>query len=300
MRSRNLGFSEKALSDVLEVVNDSEKADLIPQEVADGFKIAKHEVLQRKTGCMTTFRRFLVSMDVWRNAKHPGKVDLEGFTFAYSCIKCQMSTDFARELVSSAENYALECVHPPGNTIAQRRLTALPDLSEIRTFFEDSLKASVPSAPLKIDATQDKLEANETQLDQFEPEEELTLFESAIEEAPIFAWEFVKMVEAFFIDLNDADIEFTNKPDMRVRKLFPDTGRGFRNCIRFEWQPLKKRFLMYSRLPICKIESFGLSVDRVRKSDILPNVIFLSEHTLQKKMDSVREAMSQAFSTFDI
>lgn len=300
MQSRNLGFSKKALSNVLEVVIDGENAELIPQEVADGFKIAKHGVLQRETGCMTTFQRFVVSMDVWRNAKYPGKVDLDDFMFAYARIKGQMSTEFARGLVSSAESYALERVHPPGNTIANRRLTELPDLSKISTFFEESLMATEPSTPLKFETNQDKLETNKTRLDEIEPEEELTLFEAAIEEAPVFAWEFIKMVQAYFIDLNNADIEFTNKPDMRVRKLFPHTRRGFRNCVRFEWQTSKKRFLMYSQLPDYKIESFGLSLDRVCQSDVLPNVTFLYEHTLQEKMHSVREAMSQAFFTFDI
>ena len=128
----------------------------------------------------------------------------------------------------------------------------------------------------------------------------MTRFEASIEGAPIFAQEFVENIQAHFVDVEDADIEFTNTPDMRVRKLFPHTGLGFRNCMRFEWQPRKKRFLMYSRLSDHNLKSFGLSLDRIRTSGKLPNVTFLYEPLLRESKSSVFEAVSKAHYAFEL
>ena len=128
----------------------------------------------------------------------------------------------------------------------------------------------------------------------------MTRFEISIEDAPTFSQKFVEKVQAHFIDVKDADIKFTNTPDMRVRKLFPQTGLGFRNSMRFEWQPQKERFVMYTQLSDYKLKSFGLSLDRTGQSGILPNATFLHEQTLREDMNSVFEAISHAFFIFEL
>jgi hypothetical protein len=300
-QARNLGFSKKALSDIEESISNGGGAELkIPEEVIDGFQVARRRVLQRKTGCMTTFQRFLVSVDVWQNAKDPGVPDLSDFEFVYSRIEDDMPTERVRELVSSAENHALERAHPPGNTISRRRPTPLPDLSDIAVFFEAALSATFSTETYDLQPVQDTTHSNETPPESVEPEEDMTRFEASIEEAPIFSQKFVENIQAHFADVEDADIEFTNTPDMRVRKLLPHTGLGFRNCMRFEWQPTKKRFLMYSRLSNHDLKSFGLSLDRTRTSDKLPNVTFLYEQLLRESESSLFEAVSKAHSAFEL
>ena len=97
----------------------------------------------------------------------------------------------------------------------------------------------------------------------------MTRFEISIEDAPTFSQKFVEKVQVHFIDVKDADIEFTNTPDMRVRKLFPQTGLGFRNSMRFEWQPQKERFIMYTQLSDYKLKSFGLSLDQAKLTKVM-------------------------------
>lgn len=301
MQAKNLGFSKKALANILSVATDRQMTDLqIPQEISDGFINANNSILQRETGCMTTFQRFLVAIEVWRNAKNPGTApELNDFDFTYCRIEGDIQTKQARDIVSSAEDYVLDSVHPRGNSIPNRRQTALPDLLEIQTYFEEALLRTASTKVVKIESHQDTSSANQGPTEEIEPEQIITRFEASIEDAPDFAQQFVKKINAHFIDIEEADIEFTNTPDMRVRKLFPHSGRGFRNCIRFVWQPSKKRFLMHSQLSEEKLKLFGLTLDRTLDANVLPNVTFLDEEKVCELGDSIFEAISHTFSIFE-
>ena len=300
MQARNLGFSKKALSTVLEAVTTGEYADLkIPEEVRKGFLVSNYHMLQRETGCMTTFQRFLVAMEVWHGAKQPGgPPNLNDFDFVYSRIEGDISTVKAREIVTSAENYTLERVHPPGNTIANRNLTANLDRSEAEKLFEKALMSQVSGPILHSDNSEKIVVSSKNSTYYLEPEEDMTLFEQSLEEAPEFTREFVEQVQIHFTSVQDADVEFTNTPDMRIRKLLPNTTRGFRNCMRFTWQSSNNRFLMYSRLSDIELKSFGLSLDRIT-SDTLPHATFISDQMVKEHINSIIAAISKAHSSFD-
>lgn len=300
MQARSLGFSKKALSNVLKAVTTGEYVNVkIPEEVREGFLVANHQMLQRETGCMTTFQRFLVAMEVWHRAKQPGgPPNLDDFEFIYSRIEGEFTTKQVREIVTSAENYALEHIHPLGNTIANRNLTANLDQSEVEMLFEKALSSQASDAvshPTNFKRIE-VFSMNST--NHMEPEEDMTLFEQSLESAPEFTRDFVEQVQISFNNVQDADVEFTNTPDMRIRKLLPNTSRGFRNCMRFTWQSSNNRFLMYSRLSDFELKSFGLSLDRV-VSDTLPHITFIGDQLVKEHMNSMITAMSKAHSTFD-
>jgi hypothetical protein len=300
MQARSLGFSKKALSTVLEAVATGVNAELkISQEIREGFLAANYQVLQRETGCMTTFQRCLVAMDVWHAARQTGGMpNMNDFEFIYSRIEGDITTKHAREIVTSAENYALDQVHPPGNTIANRTLTVNLDQSEVEALFEKALISQV-SGPILHSYNSEKIAASsKNSTNYLEPEEDMTLFEQSLEEAPEFTRAFVEQVQIHFSSVQDADVEFTNTPDMRIRKLLPNTTRGFRNCMRFTWQSSNNRFLMYSRLSDIELKNFGLSLDRI-VSDTLPHVTFISDQLVNEEMKSTIAAISKAHSSFN-
>ena len=301
MKAKNLGFSKVALANVMEAVTGLTKADLkIPQQIIDSFIAANRQVLQRETGCMTTYQRFLVAINVWRDVKDPAGIpELGDFDFIYSRIAGQITTELAREIVSSAENYVLERIHPPGNSIANRSFTLLPNPWQIEEFFEEALASITTYDTIKIQGLKNTLNAAQKVTGNLESEEITTSFGVAIEDSPAFARQFVERVQAYFIDVEGADIEFTNTPDMRVRKIYPQIKRGFRNCVRFEWQSSKKRFLMYTKLSDHQLNTFGLHLDRSSHSDVLPSVTFLYEETIRENMKFILSAMSHAFLIFE-
>ena len=300
LQARSLGFSKKALSNVLKAVTTGEYENVkIPEEVREGFLVANHQMLQRETGCMTTFQRFLVAMEVWHGAKQPGgPPNLNDFEFIYSRIEGEITTKQVREIVTSAENYTLENVHPPGNTIANRNLTANLNQSEVETLFEKALLSQASDAILHPDNSERLAVSSINSTNHMEPEEDMTLFEQSLEGAPEFTRDFVEQVQINFSNVQDADVEFTNTPDMRIRKLLPNTPLGFRNCMRFTWQSSNNRFLMYSRLSDFELKSFGLSLDRIA-SDTLPHITFIGDQLVKEHINSIIAAMSKGHSSFD-
>jgi hypothetical protein len=299
MQARSLGFSKKALSAVLEAVTTGLNADLrIAEEIREGFLAANYQVLRRETGCMTTFQRFLVAIDVWNSARQMrGMPNISDFEFIYSRIEGDIATKHAREIVTWAENYALDHVHPRGNTISNRNLTTNLCQSEVEALFEKALMSQVSNTFLQSENSVNRTIFGRKSKNHQEPEEDMTLFEQSIEGSPEFAREFVEQVQINFSSVQDADVEFTNTPDMRVRKLLPDTARGFRNCMRFTWQPSKNRFLMYSQLSEYELKSFGLSLDRV-VSDTLPHITFISDQLVKENMNLIVASMLKAHSSF--
>lgn len=301
MQARNLGFSKRALLEIQEAISQSNSSELcIPGDIIDGFRIANSKVLQRETGCMTTFQRFKVALDVWNQIEDLSEPNLHDFDFVYARIDGKFSNPEARELVSAAETRALGLVHPLGNTISGRREMALPDPAGVAELFAELLRLSNPVESVDLSKNRSSREILDTNQINSEPEENMPKFQQMIEEAPDFTQDFVSELQSRFADLDDADIEFTNMPDMRVRKLTGKANRGFRNCVRFEWQPRKKRFLMYSQLSDNDLGNFDLSVDKIRRSDVLSNITFLTEERLANSRAAVLEAILHAHKVFKL
>ncbi|MDG1431403.1 MAG: hypothetical protein P8Q23_07530, partial [Paracoccaceae bacterium] len=119
MQARNLGFSNRALSQIQAELSQTNSRELhVPEGIVDGFQTANSNVLQRDAGCMGSFQRFKVAVDVWNQAEDLCEPNLNDFLFVYARIEGDFSNSKARELVSAAETHALDRVHPLGNKIA--------------------------------------------------------------------------------------------------------------------------------------------------------------------------------------
>lgn len=309
MLARNLGFSNRAFLDIERAISQcgTFKAN-IPKMVIDGFQSADPAVLQRETGCMTTFQRFKVAIDVWNQAEGTLEPNLDEYKFIYARINGEFSNSEARDLVSAAEKRALEIAHPLGNTIPDRRAMELPDPLGVADLFEETLKSSSLSTSIYFSNYRPYRKGNppttstlEPEVNISEPEENMSDFQKRIEDAPDFAQDFVSELQFCLADLADADIEFTDTPDMRVRKLSGKVSLGFRNCVRFEWQPRNQRVLMYSSLSSHQLENHGLLIDKsVSNKGELSNITYLTKETLINKCKSILKAVLFAHSIFKI
>ncbi|MDG2453864.1 MAG: hypothetical protein P8M63_13690 [Paracoccaceae bacterium] len=303
MQARNLGFSKRALSQIQAAVSQTNSLELhVPKGIIDGFETANSNVLQRETGCMTTFQRFKVAVDVWNQAEDLCEPNLNDFKFVYARIEGDFSNSKARELVSAAETHALDRVHPLGNSISGRRDTELPDRRGVEKLFEEVLGASnhIECTGFSENYSSNKINLSK-QVSQ-EPEENSSKFERVMQGAPEFAQEFFDELKSRFEDLNDGEIEFTNTGntgDMRVRKWTGEVKLHPRNCVRFVWQTRNKRFLMHSQLSDPDLRKFDLSVDK-ESSDRLGNVTFLTEERLTGSLTVVLEAILHAHKVFKI
>jgi hypothetical protein len=279
MRARHIGFSARAFAEITRHIEASESG--IPAELAEGIRNAKKELLCRETGCMSTFSRFRVASDIWRLTN--GEVDLSRFNFIYSKLDGDWSTEPVRAQVSAAETDMLNRYHPPGNTITRRVVTPLPSADELAETFESRLAdqstiAGVFSLAKPYRSTVDE------QL-QTEPEEigAAQRFAEKIAGAPTEVRQFVDALHSAIAGIADADIEYTNVPDLRLRRL-DGSRRGFINVATIEWQKRQHRFLLKTLLNQTDLVQFGLRLDR-RGSSVLAHESFLDIEFLQQHQE---------------
>ena len=116
-------------------------------------------------------------------------------------------------------------------------------------------------------------------------------FEERMENAPHFAKDFVEKVEREFGSVNDASVNYTNCPDMRIRK-HNDTKRGFSNAATITWQPRKKRFLIATALSEAEIKSSKFDIHE--RIDTLPSVVYLDETITSQEKDDILKYLKYA------
>jgi len=89
-------------------------------------------------GVASTFARFQIAKELWEN----GVLDtpwLNRFSFMYLKVNECPNTEFARNLVSKAEDLAIQKLQPRANTITKRNFTGVFDEEKVERVFKDYL-----------------------------------------------------------------------------------------------------------------------------------------------------------------
>lgn len=288
MRARDFGLSARAFAEISRYIEITESG--VPAELFEGFRSAKKEVLCRETGCMSTFSRFHVALNIWQVTK--GEVDLGRFAFIYSKLDGDLSTQPVRALVSNAETDVLSRLHPPGNTIARRTVTPLPSATELAEIFESRLM------DLSTNAGETALaKPNHSIIEEpahSEPEEAgaALLFDEKLTDAPAEVRHFVEALHAAISGIGNADIEYTKVPDLRIRRL-DESRRGFINVATIEWQTRLQRLLLKTLLNESDLLRFGLKLNR-RGSSVLAHESFIGVEFLRQHQDKAVNAILHA------
>jgi len=289
MRARHLGFSDAAYDAVVAHYQQSRtEAD---DAIQNGFLSADRCVLVRETGCMTTFRRFLVASRI--HAETGGEASLEGFSFLYTRVDADGTTPELRERVSAAEAKLLQRVHPEGNTIPNAFPPARVDQSEVRRLLEDALGGSQAPTPASVPPA--LLSSGQVmQIIPTEPEDTgaEARFLDQIEAAPAAVQDFIRLLTEAVANTPNAEVNYTDTPDLRIRS-YGVQGRRFRNVITIEWQPSAQRLLMRSLLPDSELRAHGLSLDRIG-GRVLKHETFLTLDLLGTKPDDIIKAILRA------
>jgi len=288
MMARNLSFSKKAVEQINQVL--ASQSDIVPQSILEAFSAVSFETIIRARDCVSTYARFDVAMHIWQELGFPTLDWLKEFSFMYAKIDTDLPRVEARTLVSQAENNAVSSLSPPGNSIRDRSWSTY-SMNEVREIFTDCLLCQHMDASNDAFLSLDDL----PKMTINEPEEEgISMeFEERIDNAPLFAQKFVDHVKQKFDSVDNASIEYTMRPDMRIRKII-EKGLGFVNAATIRWQPRKKRFLLGTALGQGEIGLFGLTVDRIEPNGPLPSVIYLYETTLDKKIDDILKCLKYA------
>lgn len=290
MRDRHLGFSDAAYDAIVAYYQKSQAET--DNAIRKGFLSADRAVLVRETGCMTTFRRFLVASRI--HSEICGETSLQDFGFLYSRVAASGTTPEMRERVSSAEAKLLRWIHPEGNTIPNASAPAQLDQSKVRPLLEAALGDSEAAAPASIIPVPQGIE-RALRIIPTEPEDtgaEMR-FLDLIEAAPAAVQDFVRRLTESVADTPNAEVNYTNNSELRIRS-YGVGGRSFRNVITIKWQKGLQRLLMQSLLPACELQAHGLTLDKMTDGITLKHTTFLDVQLLAKEGDAIVKAMLRA------
>lgn len=231
MRARSLGFSRKALREIEEHLASERD---IPDPIKEGFLSAERGVLQRETGCMTTFNRFRSAAALW--AQRPDQLgpNLEDFRFLYVRQNGDFSLESVRKIISEAESLVLSIIQPPANTLKYRNSDRLPAINELAAVFEQKIDqasqtvmGSVSPQPTKTKSATPKEPKQKNE----EKEQVADLFKERLE-----PWQqnlIEKIEEHLDKNRNDAEINFKRSDGVAIRRL-KVRGRKFINAVTIE------------------------------------------------------------------
>ena len=219
MRARHLGFSDAAYDAV--VAHYQQSRTEAGDALQNGFLSADRCVLVRETGCMTTFRRFLVASRI--HAETGGEASLEDFSFLYTRVDADGTTPELRERVSAAEAKLLQRVHPEGNTFSHDGPRAKFDQSEVERLMEVALGSSETAPPVSStpasQGTKRALPIIPAEPEPTEPEDtgaEMRFLDQ-IEDAPEPVQDFVQHLIERVAETLNAEVNYTNNSESLTR-----------------------------------------------------------------------------------
>jgi len=295
MRARHLGFSDAAYDAIAAYYQQVQtEAD---NPIRKGFLAADRRVLVRETGCMTTFRRFLVASRI--HAETGGEIPLEHFSFLYARVAVSGTTAELRKFVSEAEVKVLQRVYPEGNTFSHDAPSNRIDQSEVSRLLKAALSRSESPPPVSStpasQGTERALRIIPAEPKPTEPEDtgaEMRFLDQ-IEAAPKPVQDFVQLLTERVAETPNAEVNYTNNAELRIRS-YGVGRRGFRNVITIKWQKGLQRLVMQSLLPASELRIHGLFLDKLTDGITLKHTTCLDVHLLKERSHVIVDAMLRA------
>jgi hypothetical protein len=289
MRARHLGFSDASYKAIIAYCR--QKTTLGASEICEGFLSADPAVMVRETGCMATYRRFLVGVRI--RSEIGGEPSLDDFSFLYAQVQASCTTFEWRKRISAAEADLLQRIHPEGNTIANPLPPTRLSHAAVSQLLEAALGGSytVTTAPVPPARRSTEPAPRFTSM---EPEDTGAegRFLDRIDAAPVAVQDFIRRLTEIVADSPNAEVNYTDTPDLRIRSYGAE-GMSFRNVVTIQWQPQEGRLLMRSLLPESELTAYGLSLSRIG-TRVLTNETFLTVDLLQSQADEIINAVLRA------
>lgn len=110
--------------------------------------------------------------------------------------------------------------------------------------------------------------------------------------APHFSARFVESIIEHFKTIDNSSIDFTNRPDMRIRR-YKNNGRGFINAATLQWRSRNERFILSTALSEQEINSFNLRLERVI-NDPLPSLLYVDNTLFNSHRDDILKLLEYA------
>ncbi len=280
LRGKRLSMSQRALEQAMEHARGN--------EIIDALKISDKDVLHRDRGCQTTARRLNFAVKNWSDFVSLDNDTLKRFTFTYVRIEQpaeNIATSFMRQFVSGAESSLIDEFYLPCNSTANKA-------AELKTVDLDSLVQATQNKLLQLDSTNEQQEDLATDKDL--QEEVINSFEQRLEQAPVWAQNFVENLMSHFESKETVEVHYTQtgNGDMRLRVHWKAESGKYRNqnFATIEWRPNDEFFVINTEASAKDVNGLSMTL----KSQGLPAQLKLRQSVYNDNKDALMRLFENA------
>lgn len=286
----NLSLSKKSLKKIIEFISNYSD-NLVGQQsvLFNSILRTDHDLITTDRGCLSTFERFNLGMEIWSNFNINLQDILSNFTFIYTKFYEGIEINKARHICSEAETEIVNLLQPRCNVIKNHKGVDAILVEETKDLFEKTISKNFDTSYVK-----DKNNILAYNNDDHEPK-----FLVNLQDTSLKAQEAINNM-IYEVELwEDVSIAYTDTSsgDLRIRKHLP--SNHFVNAVTIEWQKNKERFLCKTMLSQSDLSGDLFKIDRTGTS-VLKSETFIYPDVLQNNHDAFIQFLKKAIETREI
>jgi len=270
----NLFFSKTTLDDIIEFISNYTD-NLVGQQsvLFNNILKAEYELITTDRGCLSTFERFNLGMEIWATLNINIDDILSNFTFVYTKFYKDIDIKKVRDICSKSETEIVNLLQPRCNVIKNRKEINPLLIEETKELFEKTISKYFDTSSIRNENDNSNLV--------YKDDNHAPKFLVNLEDADLKVQELINNIIYKVETWEDVSIAYTDTSsgDLRIRKHLPNNH--FVNAVTIEWQKKRKRFLCKTMLSKSDISGDLFKIDRTGAS-VLKSETFIYPDVLKK------------------
>jgi len=286
----NLSFSKKSLKNIIEFISNYSD-DLVGEQsvLFNSILRTDNDLITTDRGCLSTFERFNLGMEIWSNLNINLQDILSNFTFIYTKFFEDIEINKARLICSESETEIVNLLQPRCNVIKDHKEVDGLLIEETKDLFEKTISKKFDTSYVK----------DKKNILAYNNDDHKSKFLVNLQDTSLKAQEAINNM-IYVVELwEDVSIAYTDTSsgDLRIRKHLPNNH--FVNAVTIEWQKNKKRFLCKTMLSESDISGDFFKIDRIGAS-VLKSETFIYPDVLQNNHDAFIQFLKKAIETREV
>ena len=286
----NLSFSKKSLENIIKFIsNYSDELEGQQSVLFNSILRTDHDLITTDRGCLSTFERFNLGMEIWSNLNIDLQDILSNFAFIYTKFYKDIEINMARNVCSESETQLVNLLQPRCNVIKDHEEVDALSIEETKDLFEKTISKNFDTSFIK----------NKKNILAYNNDNHVPKFLVNLENTSMKTQEAINNIISVVELWEDVSISYTNTSsgDLRIRKHLPNNH--FVNAATIELQKSKERFLCKTMLSEKDISGDLFKIDRIGTS-VLKSETFIYPDVLQNNHDAFIQFLKKSIETREV
>ncbi len=286
----NLSFSKKSLENIIKFIsNYSDELEGQQSVLFNSILRTDQDLITTDRGCLSTFERFNLGMEIWSSLNIDLQDILSNFTFIYTKFYKDIEINMARNICSESETQLVNLLQPRCNVIKDHEEVDALSIEETKDLFEKTISKNFDTSYIK----------DNKNINAYDNDNHVPKFLVNLENTSMKTQEAINNMISEVELWEDVSISYTNTSsgDLRIRKHLPNNH--FVNAATIELQKSKERFLCKTMISEKDISGDLFKIDRIGTS-VLKSETFIYPDVLQNNHDAFIQFLKKSIETREV